>query len=249
MLPHVRIHRRRQQHLAVGSDEHGAGEIVGVPARELGHEIGGRGRDHDEIGLARQPDVADVEFAFPIEQVREHALARQRAGRQRRDEFLRRLGENAAHGEAAFFEPADEIERLVGGDAAADDEENVLRAGGRPRRRIRRDAAARRAALGRLGARFELADHQRSVAQGQRAQSQRHWCAGRIARRDAHLEEGIRRLRVPGNSERAQPRRRASEKLLVADVLIREFQRLDQVILVRAAIDPEQTDAGCNRRL
>ena len=171
MLPHVWIHRRRQQHLAVGSDEHGAGEIVGVAARELGHEIGGRGRDHDEIGLARQPDVADVELASRIEQVREHALARQRAGRQRRDEFLRRLGENAAHGEAVFFEPADEIERLVGGDAATDDEENVLRVGGAggaglPRRRIRHHAAARRGALVRLGARFDPAGLEaRGVAQ------------------------------------------------------------------------------------
>src|SRR5262249_54431957 len=44
VLPHVRVHCRRQQHLAVGGDEHGTGEIVGVPAGELGHEIGGRRR-------------------------------------------------------------------------------------------------------------------------------------------------------------------------------------------------------------
>ncbi len=142
-----------------------------MPARELGHEIGGRGRDHDEIDLARQPDVADVELASRIEQVREHALPRKRARRQRRDEFLRCLGENATHGEAVFFEPADEIERLVGGDAATDDEENVLRVGGAggaglPRRRIRHHAAARRGALVRLGARFDPAGLEaRGVAQ------------------------------------------------------------------------------------
>ena len=29
----------------------------------LGHQVGGGRRHHDEIGLAREPDVADVEFA------------------------------------------------------------------------------------------------------------------------------------------------------------------------------------------
>src|SRR5262249_41010050 len=71
-------------------------------------------------------------------------------------------GENGAHGAAALFQPADGIERLVGGDAAADDKENVLRAAGaivcgRARRRIRHHAAARRGALLRVGARFDLA--------------------------------------------------------------------------------------------
>src|SRR5262249_7943936 len=105
---------------------------------------------------------ADVELASRIEQVREHALARERAGRQRRDELLRRLGENAAHGEAALFEPADEIERLVGGDAAADDEKNALCAGAvaaghRGRRRIGGDAAAWRGVLARAIAGVKLA--------------------------------------------------------------------------------------------
>jgi len=33
-----------------------------MDARHLCHEVGGRRRDHDEIGLAREPDVADVEL-------------------------------------------------------------------------------------------------------------------------------------------------------------------------------------------
>ena len=50
-------------------------EVVGVAARHLGHQIGGRGRDHDQIGFARQPDMADIELARGIEQVGEDALA------------------------------------------------------------------------------------------------------------------------------------------------------------------------------
>ena len=38
-----------------------------MPPRQLGHEVGGCRRDHDEIGLTGEPDVADVELAVRIE--------------------------------------------------------------------------------------------------------------------------------------------------------------------------------------
>ena len=65
----------------VGREQHGGREIVGVAVRHLRHQVGGRGRDHDEIGVAREPDVADVELAVLVEQVGEGALARDRADR------------------------------------------------------------------------------------------------------------------------------------------------------------------------
>ena len=100
-----------------------------------------------EIGLARQPDMADVEFGRGIEQVGERPLARKRAGRQGRNEFLRRFGEDAAYGKRALLQPPDEVERFIGGDAAADDQQNascarcrsIVRLG---RRLLRRDVAA-----------------------------------------------------------------------------------------------------------
>ena len=97
--PHVRVHRRRKQNFCAGGQQHRGGEIVGVTAGHLGHQVGGGRRDDDQIGFAREPDVADVEFARRIEQVGEDALADNGAGRQRRDEMLGRLGEDAAHGE------------------------------------------------------------------------------------------------------------------------------------------------------
>ena len=63
-------------------------------------------------------------------------LARERAGRQRRDEFLRRLGHHDAHRGAALLQAPDQVERLVGGDAAADDEQDAL-AGSRPDDQLR----------------------------------------------------------------------------------------------------------------
>ena len=70
----------------------------GVAADHFRHQIGGRRRDHDQIGFAREANMTDVELAAGVEQVGEHAVADDRAGRQRRDEMLGRLGQNAAHG-------------------------------------------------------------------------------------------------------------------------------------------------------
>ena len=78
-----------------------------------------------EVGVAGEADMADVELALRVEQVGVGALAAERAGRERRDEVLRRAGEDAAHPRAAVLQPPDQVERLVGGDAAADDEEDA----------------------------------------------------------------------------------------------------------------------------
>ncbi len=81
------------------------------------------------VGIAREPDVADVEFALRIEQIGIGAFAGQRADGQRRDEVLRGRRENAAHVRAAVLQAADQIERFIGGDAAADDEQDAPAAG------------------------------------------------------------------------------------------------------------------------
>jgi hypothetical protein len=123
--PHLRIHRRRDQDRFVGGEQHGGGEIVGMAARHLRQQIGRRRRDDNEIGVARQTNVADIELAVRIEQVGENALAAQRAGGERRDEMLRGGGEDTAHLGAAVLQAADQVERFVGGDAAADDEQHA----------------------------------------------------------------------------------------------------------------------------
>ena len=70
--------------------------------------------------------MTDVEFAHHIEQIDERGLARERAGRQRSDEFLRRLGHDDAHRGAALLQSPDQIERLVGRNPAADDQQYAL---------------------------------------------------------------------------------------------------------------------------
>src|SRR5580704_12768937 len=70
--------------------------------------------------------MADVELALRIEQVGENALAAQRAGGERRDEMLRGGGEDAAHLRAAVLQATDQVERFIGSDAAADDEQHAV---------------------------------------------------------------------------------------------------------------------------
>ncbi len=109
--------------------QHGAGKIVGKAVRHLRDQVRGRRRDDDQIGLARETNVADVELGVLVEQIGEHALADQSAGRERRDELLRRLGQDHADMNVALLEPADQVERFIGGDAAANDEQGAACAG------------------------------------------------------------------------------------------------------------------------
>ena len=97
-----------------------------MAARHLRQQIGRRRRNDDEIGVAGETNMADVELAVRIEQIGENALAAQRGGGKRRDEMLRGGGEDAAHLHAAVLQAADQIERFIGGDAAADDEQDAV---------------------------------------------------------------------------------------------------------------------------
>jgi len=128
MRPHGRIHCRCGKHRPVGCQQHGRGKIVGKPVRHLRHQIGrGRGDQH-QIAVARQPDMADILFVLPRKQIEEHMVRRQRTDGQRRDEFLRPAGHHRAHAGAALAQPADQIQALIGGDAARDDEEDAFSA-------------------------------------------------------------------------------------------------------------------------
>ena len=142
--PHFGIHRWRNEDRSVGGQQNGGGEIVRVSSRHLGDEISRCGGDDDEIGVACQPYMADVELALRIEQIGVGALAAKCAGGERRDEALRRSRENAAHLRAAILQAPDQIERFVGCDAAADDEEDAQAAGLRSARWLCRGVRWRR---------------------------------------------------------------------------------------------------------
>ncbi len=60
IVPHGRVHGRRDQNRHFPRQQHGAGEIVGEAVRHLGHQVGGSGRDDDQVRLAGEPDMADI---------------------------------------------------------------------------------------------------------------------------------------------------------------------------------------------
>ena len=77
VLPHAHVHGWRCQHLLVGGEQHGGGEIVGQAMRHLGEEVCRRRRHHDEIRFARQADVSDLGLVLKIEEIGEDLLLRQ----------------------------------------------------------------------------------------------------------------------------------------------------------------------------
>ena len=81
----------------------------------------------DQVGLARQPDVADLLLVVEIEQVGEHALGGQRADATAASRIRCAARVITARTDAPLLtQTADQVEALVGGDAAADDEQNTL---------------------------------------------------------------------------------------------------------------------------
>ena len=126
MQPHAQIHRRGGEHLLVGREQKRRGKIVGKTVGELRQEIGGRRRDDQKVGVARQFDVTHLGFVGQREEIVVDLVARETRDGERRHEFGGRLGHGGAHMGAAFAQTADQVEHLVGGDAAADDEKDAL---------------------------------------------------------------------------------------------------------------------------
>ena len=72
--PHAHVHRRRDEDRQRRGEQHRRGEVVRVAAGHLGHEVRGRGRDDHEVGVAGEPDMADIGLVLAVEQVRMGAL-------------------------------------------------------------------------------------------------------------------------------------------------------------------------------
>jgi hypothetical protein len=126
MGPHRRVHGGGNQHRLVGGEQHGGGEITGEAVRHLRHQVGGGRRHADQVAVARQPYVADILLVLTREQIGVDVTARERADGQRGDEFLRACRHDGPDLGAALAQPADEVERLVGGDAAGDDQQDAF---------------------------------------------------------------------------------------------------------------------------
>ena len=103
MLPHVRVHGRRQHERTAKGKMGRAEEIVGEPQRELGQHVRGGGRDKQDVSALSDIDVGNgavqrLVGRTVVEQVRDDLVARQGSDGERGDELGGSLGQNSLHG-------------------------------------------------------------------------------------------------------------------------------------------------------
>src|SRR5262245_3555158 len=70
--------------------------------------------------------MADLGLVLEVEQLGEGLLPGEHGERKRRDERGAAFGQDRAHRGAPLLQAAHEIEALIGGNTAADDQENAL---------------------------------------------------------------------------------------------------------------------------
>ena len=70
--------------------------------------------------------MPDLGLVLEVEQIGEGLLLGEHGERERRDELGAAFGQDRAHGRAPLLQAAHELEALIGGDAAADDQEDAL---------------------------------------------------------------------------------------------------------------------------
>src|SRR3546814_10617718 len=73
---------------------------------------------------------SDVCSSDLVEEAGVNLILAQRRERQRRHELLARAGQDAAHGHARLAQQPHKLDRLIGRDAAADDEQDAFRGHG-----------------------------------------------------------------------------------------------------------------------
>ena len=77
MEPHARVHGRGNNHRLIGRHQNGRCKVIGVPARHLCDEIGGRWCNDDEVGIPRQTDMTNLALRIKVEEICEDRLVRE----------------------------------------------------------------------------------------------------------------------------------------------------------------------------
>ena len=66
VLPHPDVHRGRDNHRLVGSEQQGRRKIVRHSRRHFGEQVGRRRTDQDEVGGAAELDMADLNLVLQL---------------------------------------------------------------------------------------------------------------------------------------------------------------------------------------
>ena len=122
VLPHLGVHRGREHDRAPGGEQGVGEQVVGQAVRGLGQQVGGRRRDHDQVGRLADPDVRDLVDVLP--HLGGDRLAGQRRPGRGAHEVQRRSGGYDGDVVAGLGEPAQQLRGLVGRDASGDPEDD-----------------------------------------------------------------------------------------------------------------------------
>src|SRR5262245_7306185 len=128
MLPHAGVHGWSEQHgfLARQREQHRQEQLVGNSVRQPTNEVERRRRHHDDVCPAADRDVLDRRRLARAPRAVASALAGGRGKRERRHELRGGAGQHRDHAVAGAHQLADEVARLVGGNAAGDADQDVL---------------------------------------------------------------------------------------------------------------------------
>ena len=127
MMPHAHVHRRHGKHRLVGGEDQRGGEIIGDAGGHLGHQVRRGGADDYQIGRTAELDMADLRLVLQIPQRGVDLTAGKRGKAHRRDELRAAFRQHARDLRPALADETDKLARLVGGDAAADDQQDTRR--------------------------------------------------------------------------------------------------------------------------
>ena len=122
----ARVHCRRNENGLVGRKQNGGREVVGMTAGHACDEVGCCRCDDDEIGYRAPAGCGRSRVRHQVEEIGEYPFVRQCADGKRRHELMRGLRHHDAHVMAALLKAPDQVQALVGGDAAADDQKDAL---------------------------------------------------------------------------------------------------------------------------
>jgi hypothetical protein len=123
VLPHVYVHGGRHHHRADESQVHRGEKIVGQPMGHLGHQVGRRRSDRQDLVLLGHGDVFDG--ALDGEQVGEHFAPGQRGKREGPDEFLRGRGHDDADLMVLLHEQTRQLRGFVGRYTSTDPQDDL----------------------------------------------------------------------------------------------------------------------------
>jgi hypothetical protein len=132
VVPHIHVHRRRDDDRRGGDEEHGRQKVVGEAVRHLGQHVRGGRSDDDSIGGLRTGDVLDLilivetcgRIAFP--HAGDHFVSGERGERERADKLLRSPGHDDVDVDFVLLQETDEFSGLVSGDSAANSDVDAI---------------------------------------------------------------------------------------------------------------------------